>query len=94
MTDPTPGERARTAMDGMFDLATIEFAITDQIRCAVNDAVEAERERSSELREALGWYENATAAEFESDTGIRAHNALCGDERGATSAAIRGGEGE
>jgi len=61
----------------------------------IRAAVEAERERSSELREALGWYENATVTELEADTGIRAHNALGGDERGDTAAAIRGGdEGE
>jgi hypothetical protein len=40
MSDPTPEERARTAMDGMFDLGTIQFSIADQIRVAV----EAERE--------------------------------------------------
>jgi hypothetical protein len=45
MTDPTPEERAQTAMDGMFDLGTIQFSIADQIRAAV----EAEREGCAEV---------------------------------------------
>jgi hypothetical protein len=50
MTDPTPEERAQTAMDGMFDLGTIQFSIADQIRAAV----EAERERIAVLCDTSG----------------------------------------
>lgn len=38
--NPTPKDRAQVAMDGMFDLATIEFSIADQIRSAVEVEIE------------------------------------------------------
>lgn len=53
MTDPTPEERAQTAMDGMFDLATIQFSIADQIRAAV--AAERERILDHIQETMVGW---------------------------------------
>jgi hypothetical protein len=51
MNELTPEERAQVAIDGMFDLPTIQFSIADQIRAAV----EAEREACEQ--EALGHFE-------------------------------------